>query len=274
MIAWHNDTFLSENEKQFSVQERLLRYGDGFFESMIAENACPLWVLEHYSRIVASAEILKLQLPKSFTQDYLTQILRELLQKNGLQNARFRAVIYRKGAGLYNPQTNEAGIFITCSENAPTNNLPVIEKMTVYTENRKAAGNLANIKSCNSLLFVMASLFAKENDAQEAVILSSDNTVCEAVSANIFIVKNGKIKTPSLQVGCVAGVMRPLLIHALKAEETVITLDDLYEAETVFLSNISKGIQAVQAIDEKIYATEPVKHYYEIYRKMRQNAAN
>lgn len=271
---WHNGSFLSENEKQFNVQERLLRYGDGFFESIIAENTCPLWVFEHYKRIVASADILKLQLPKSFTQVCFYRILKDLLQKNKLQNARFRAIIYRLGGGLYRPQTNEAGIFITCSENTLTNDVPVIEKMTVYSENRKAAGKLANVKSCNSLLFVMASLFAKESGAQEAVILNTDNAVCETVSANIFIIKNGEIKTPPLIAGCVSGVMRSLLIKELNIEETAISLTDLYDADAVFLSNISKGIQVVQAIDEKNYATEPAKPYCEIYRKMRQKAAN
>lgn len=267
MIFWYNGTFFSEEEKQFSTQERLLRYGDGFFESMLSVNARLLWVAEHYARISASAKVLHMQLPNYFTQAFFSRILNEMVQKNEQDNLRFRVVVYRAGEGLYAPQTNEAGVFITCSEVIPTNSLSIIDNMTIYSENKKALGNLANIKSCNALLYVMASLYAKENNAQEAVILNTENKLCEAISANIFIIKNNKITTPPLSAGCVAGVVRSKILENRDVQENTISVEDLREAEAVFLTNVSKGIQAVRAIDDKRYDIEPIKKVYADYQK-------
>lgn len=268
MIFWHNGNFFSEEKKQFSAQERLLRYGDGFFESMLCVNARPLWVAEHYARIVTSANVLHFELPKYFTQDFFEQLLNEMVQKNEQKNVRFRVVIYRKGDGLYAPQTNEAGIFITCSEAFPANSLNVIDKMIVYSENRKASGSLSNVKSCNALLFVMASIQMGKKNAQEAVILNSENNVCEAISANIFIIKNNQIITPPLSAGCVAGVVRSKILENWDAQEKDISMEDLREANAVFLTNVSKGIQAVRMIDAIRYDVEAVKKHYAEYQKM------
>lgn len=267
MIFWHNGTFFSEEEKQFSAQERLLRYGDGFFESMLSVNTRLLWVAEHYARISASAKVLHMQLPNYFTQAFFTRILNEMVQKNEQDNLRFRVVVYRAGEGLYAPQTNEAGVFITCSKVMPTNSLSIIDNMTIYSENKKALGSLANIKSCNALLYVLASLYAKENNAQEAVILNTENKLCEAISANIFIIKNNKITTPPLSAGCVAGVVRSKILENRDVQENTISVEDLREAEAVFLTNVSKGIQAVRAIDDKCYDIEPIKKVYADYQK-------
>ncbi|HEY0262468.1 MAG TPA: aminotransferase class IV [Chitinophagales bacterium] len=275
MIFWHNDSFISEEEKQFSVQERVLRYGDGFFESMIAVNYRVLWLSEHYERIVSSAEILKLEIEKSFSQEKFAEILRELLQKNDLKNARFRVVFYRKGEGLYAPQKNDAGVFITCSESPPINSLSVIETMAIYAENKKALGSLSNVKSCNALLYVMASLYAKEHNAQEAIILNAENNICEAITANVFIIQQHKIITPPLSSGCVAGVMRTKLLRELSTtsrasviEERAISLAEISAADAVFLTNVSKGIQAVRTINDSVYSIEKVRDVYALYQKM------
>lgn len=275
MIFWHNNSYIPENEKQFSIQERLLRYGDGFFESIVAINTRVLWVLEHYARIIASSKTLKLELPDSFTQDFFAQVLDELLHKNDIQNARFRVVVYRQGEGLYAPEQNKAGIFITVLKSAPIQNLSAIDKMVVYSENKKVLGNLANIKSCNALLYVLASLYAKENKAQEAVILNSENNICETISTNLFVLNGNKISTPPLSAGCIAGVMRSKLLSALtetfEVKEENISLEHLYEAEAVFLSNVSKGVQVVKAIENKMYLIDTVNTIYAIYQKMLQN---
>jgi branched-chain amino acid aminotransferase len=114
------------------------------------------------------------------------------------------------------------------------------------------------IKSNNYLPYVMAALWAKENNLNDAVLLNHDNNVADTTIANLFIIKDGIIKTPPITEGPVAGVMRRYLIktlreHNYEVEETTVTVADVLEASEVFLTSAIHGIKWVKQIDNSHY---------------------
>jgi branched-chain amino acid aminotransferase len=114
------------------------------------------------------------------------------------------------------------------------------------------------IKSNNYLPYVMAALWAKENNLNDAVLLNHDNNVADTTIANLFIIKDGIIKTPPITEGPVAGVMRRYLIktlreHNYEVEETTVTVADVLEASEVFLTSAIHGIKWVKQIDNSQY---------------------
>ena len=96
----------------------------------------------------------------------------------------------------------------------------------------------------------MASIYKKEQGLGDLVILNSKGNVCETTNANIFYIKDKNIFTPSLNQGCVEGVFRAQVIkycidQAISLEETEITVQQLQDADEIFVTNVIGGIQGV-----------------------------
>ena len=86
----------------------------------------------------------------------------------------------------------------------------------VFDELTKPINKLANYKTSNALVYVMAGLFQKQNRLDEAILLNEQGFLCESTSSNVFVVYQNQIYTPALSEGCVAGVMRSVVLQLAK----------------------------------------------------------
>jgi branched-chain amino acid aminotransferase len=118
------------------------------------------------------------------------------------------------------------------------------------------------LKSSNRLLNVLSSIFAKENDLDNCVLLNEQKNIVEFSNANLFLVQGNHIRTPQLSDGCIKGISRKKVIEILEThteytlEETSISSFDLQKADEVFLTNAIIGVQSVTHYRKKKYATE------------------
>ena len=118
----------------------------------------------------------------------------------------------------------------------------------IYTAAKRVLTRISHLKSNNYLTYAMAALHAKKQQWNEAFVLNTER-VCDATIANIFIIKNEVIYTPSLKEGCVAGIMRRFLLENLPLHgfrttaEASITPEDLLAADEVFVSNAVRGLR-------------------------------
>jgi branched-chain amino acid aminotransferase len=102
----------------------------------------------------------------------------------------------------------------------------------------------------------MAALHAKENKWNDSIVLNAEGRICDASIANIFMLKNDEVFTPSLSEGCVAGVMRRFLLEQLPAigyrvHETKIEINDLVKADEIWLTNAVYKLKWVKSFNEK-----------------------
>jgi branched-chain amino acid aminotransferase len=117
------------------------------------------------------------------------------------------------------------------------------------------------LKSSNRLLNVLSSIFAKENDLDNCVLLNEQKNIVEFSNANLFLVQGNHIRTPQLSDGCIKGISRKKVIEILEThteytlEETSISSFDLQKADEVFLTNAIIGVQSVTHYRKKKYAT-------------------
>lgn len=100
---------------------------------------------------------------------------------------------------------------------------------------------------------MMGALWAKEQHLNDAILLNSDGNIADSTIANVFIVTNGRIKTPALSEGPVAGIMRRFLINQLKinnyeVEEGVVSVEEMQNANEIWLTNAIYGIRWVKQI--------------------------
>ena len=130
--------------------------------------------------------------------------------------------------------------------------------MDIFTDVPKPCNYLSNIKTCNSLPYVMAGIFKAQNNLDEVFLLNQNGYLCEAGSSNVFVWYQNHLYTPALSEGCVEGVMRQVVINIARKNnipvtEAQINPEILYEADEVFLTNAGRGIQTVMGYGVKRY---------------------
>lgn len=263
----HNDEFVIINHPILTAANRGFRYGDGLFETMRMCNGKLKFAELHADRLRAGMKALKIDGSILLDEYFLKQKTAELCKKNKLKdNVRFRLSVYRAGDGLYTPSSNKFGYVMEASalheDNYELNKKGLI--IDVFDELTKPVNSLSNCKTSNSLLYVMAGLYKKQHRLDDAFILNQHGFLCESISSNIFVVYDKQIYTPALSEGCVAGVMRNVVMgmaraHDIAVIEAQINPEILKAAEEVFITNAISGIRWVMGYGRKRYFNEITK---------------
>ncbi|MBB6274838.1 branched-chain amino acid aminotransferase [Pedobacter cryoconitis] len=263
----HNDQYIAADQAILTAKNRGFRYGDGLFESMRMSGGKLKFAELHADRLQAGMNALKMDGGILFDDYFLKQKTAELNKRNKLKdNVRFRLSVYREGEGLYTPDSNKSGYILEAGQMAPggyeLNKKGLI--INVYDEITKPVNKLSTYKTSNSLLYVMAGLYKQQNRLDEAFILNQHGFLCESISSNVFVVYDKQIYTPALSEGCVAGVMRNVVMKVAKTNqipviEAQINPEVLNEADEVFITNATSGIRWVMGYGRKRYFNEVTK---------------
>ena len=261
-----NGDLIPNNTPLLDITNRAFRYGDGLFESMRFMNGQLKFANLHADRLQQGMRALKLENFSLFDDYYLKEKAEEIAIMNKAKHGRLRLTVYRDAGGLYTPDFNKAGWCLELQPDAHNqytfNNRGLI--MDVFTELVKPLNYLSNLKTCNSLIYVMAGLFKTQSRADDVFILNQNGFLCEALSSNVFVLYQGHLYTPALSEGCIAGVMRQVVIqlalkHSIPVTEAQINPEILNQAEEVFLTNATKGIQWVIGSGIKRYFNKTSK---------------
>ena len=104
---------------------------------------------------------------------------------------------------------------------------------------------------------ILGSIFAQENDFQNAILINERKELVGATDSNLFLIRQNKIITPSLDSGCINGIVRKKVLEHLRktegkvVEETAVSPFELLKADEVFLTNSISGIQSVDRYRKK-----------------------
>lgn len=115
--------------------------------------------------------------------------------------------------------------------------------LTILRHRINSASPLAGIKSCNYLENLLSLKEARKRGADEAVRLNERGEVASACLANIFWSKQGRLFTPSLETGCLAGTTREFVLENLECEEVRAGPEHLNEADSMFLTSAGIGVR-------------------------------
>ncbi|MBC7937823.1 MAG: aminotransferase class IV family protein [Rhizobacter sp.] len=251
---------------------RGLRYGDGLFETIKFKHNQFQLLEPHLERLWKGLHLMKFDLPKLFTPDLIKNELLKLVQKNKQTHARVRLTIIRGNGGLYDATDLTPRFIIESWPLAAdfgqlnSNGL----QLGIYRHALKPCDDFCNLKHNNFLPYLMGALFAKEKKYNDAIILNQHSRICDTTIANIFIIKNGQVKTPALPEGCIAGTMRRFLLQQLPAmnisvTETAITATELLSCDEIFVTNAISPIKWVASVDDHTLSNE---HTLKIYNQL------
>lgn len=257
----NNGSLVLENQPILTCHNRSLRYGDGLFETMRWMDNDIRFLSYHVERLQQSMQVLHLDGTQMFDAYFIREKTAELVKKNRLgSDARIRLSVYRSGGGLYSPETNKAHYLLEATDLAQDgyhlNKTGVI--IDVYDAHKKAVNDLSHLKCNNALIYVLAGIERKRLGCDDILILNQEGFLCESLSANIFVWYDHKLYTPALSEGCIAGVMRRVIIEmageiGIEVVEAQISPEILHETDELFLTNAIHGIHWVMGYQKKRY---------------------
>ncbi len=272
MIYNFNGNLIEGDSLSIPLNNRALNYGDGIFETMKFANGRINFWEDHYFRLMAGMRILRMEIPMSYSPEYLEEQLSLTIAENNLTGnaARLKLLVFRKEGGFYTPESSEVEFLITVSplkDPAYVLNAEGLE-VDLFRDFYKQKSLLSTLKTTAATLYTVASIFRNENGLDECLLLNNDKHVVEAISANIFMVRDGIIYTPPLSEGCLKGVMRKQVLDLLptmniEVREEAFSPFDLQKADELFLTSTIRGVQWVKKYRKKHFenklSTELVK---------------
>ena len=249
------------------INNRAFLYGDAVFETLVIFNDKILFWEDHYFRLMSSMRIIRLDIPDKYTPEFFKENIIKIhnnISQTG--NSRIRINIYRSSGGKYKPEKNTPSFIISCeSINYNTYELNKGHyEVDLYKDYYLDNQLISSIKSNNKIINVVASIYASENGFDNCILLNKDKLVCEFINSNLFVIKEGKIYTPTLKSGCLNGVVRKNLFKILSSSsfelyEQDLSTFDITQSDEIFGTNIAQGIFSVTKFRKKDYDCSKTK---------------
>ncbi len=261
---------LAEDQKAFvAIDNRGFNYGDAVFETLRYSGGKIYFWEDHYFRLMASMRILRMEIPMNFTMEFLEEEILRTIGSSEIKDITFRIklLVWRKNGGKYTPITNEIEYVISFEKlDTPFYILNETDyEVELFKDHYITSGLLSTLKTNNRLINILGSIFAKENDFQNCLLLNENKQVVEALNGNIFLVSGDTIKTPPLSDGCLNGILRKQLVSIIKEmpdltlEEASISPFELQKANEIFITNVIQGIVSITKYRKKEFGNEVAK---------------
>lgn len=252
-IIYVNGELLPDEEAKISVFDRGFLYGDGLFETIRLYSGMPFLLEEHLKRLCEGASFLKFRECPKITE--LREAVRLVVEVNpSYRDGVIRLTLTRgRGGRGLSLKVDSKPSFIIAVSPFPYDEKLYHEGVSVITVEEDRS-KLTFLKSLNFLPNVVARGEAEEKNAFEAIFVQ-DGKVMEGTVSNVFVIKERTIKTSPLE-GILSGITRAFVLRLIKdlgmfCEEKVISKEEFYQADEVFLTNSVMEILPVKSIDDR-----------------------
>jgi branched-chain amino acid aminotransferase len=268
---WMNGELVDWADARVHVGVHGLHYGSGVFEGIrcydTLRGPAVFRLRDHLVRLENSAKVIYMDLP--YSAEDLRSATHDLIRANGLPSCYVRpiafygygelgvatsgnpvevAIISFPWGAYLGEEGQQTGItaMISSWERVGPNVIPHVAKATgIYL---------------NSML---ATTEARRAGYDEAIMLSSDGYIADGPGENIFIVKDGRVRTPPLSMSILPGITRDTVIQISQdlgypVEETMLIRTDLYLADEVFMVGTAAEVTPVRAVDDREIGVGPV----------------
>lgn len=248
--AFVEGEYLPQEEAAIPVMDRGLLLGDGIFETVRVKRGEPEYFQGHFDRFCASAAAVRMRQP--WSREALEGVCAELCRRSRLEDASVRITLTR---GAYRGTLSDTGdpprLVAICAPVDRADPRIYSEGVAVAIAGSPRVHELPpTIKATQYLAAVLARLEADDQGCYETLFLDSRQRVLELSSATFFAARSGRILTPPLKLGILAGVTRSAVLRLAKsaripAREAVLRRPDLAGIDEAFLTSAVRGVVPV-----------------------------
>jgi len=248
--VFHNDELRPVEKTRWSPGQAGLICGWGLFTTVRIVRGEAFAYERHWRRLEKDASLTRL--PLSYSGARVRVMLQETIRGNNVKEGCARIYLVWNTVGGWRSEEKMPDVDLVITT-ADLPHYPDIARLTVREHGRHAAHPLAGVKTISWLNSVWSLAEAHDQGFDEVVLLNERGEVSECTAANIFAAKNGKVITPPLSSGCLEGVTRGVLMEiAGEANTSVVEqtmrLEDLYNADEVFITSTNRNAVGVKEI--------------------------
>lgn len=257
-MIWLNGRLTPPSEARIDPADRGFTLGDGLFETIRADAGRLCHLARHLARLRAGAAVLGLAVP--YDDPTLGAAMAAVLAGAGLADGALRLTLTRgPGArGLAVPARPVPTVLITAG---PLPAAGPVRAVIAQGTRRNAFSPLAALKSLNALDSILAREEAVRCGADDALLVNTEGRLAEASAANLFLLIDGRLLTPPVSDGALAGIRRGLILETagaagLVAAECSLTPADIARAEAGVLTT-SLAVRALLGVGGRSF--EPAR---------------
>ncbi len=245
MVVWMNGELFPDDDARVSVFDHGLVVGDGVFETIKVTGGAPFAMTRHLQRLRRSA--LGLGLPEPDLDQIRDGALEVIEASAKPPLARLRVTFTAGKAPLGSERGDSPSTAIVAMAEQPVPAASVDVVTVPWPRNERGA--LCGLKTTSYGENVRALAYAAEHGGSEAIFGNTVGQLCEGTGTNVFVAVGGRLLTPPLTSGCLAGVTRALVIEWAGAEEEDLPLEALASADEAFLSGTTRDVQPIRKVD-------------------------
>ena len=242
---WLNGALVAGDRPAINASDHGLLVGDGVFETAKVVDGEAFALTRHLARLRHSAEGLGLTLPR--TDDELRAGVAEVIEANQPGVGRLRITV-TGGPGPLGSARGKDGPTVLIAT-GPAGTWPPDAAVVVVPWPRNERSPVAGLKTTSYAENVVALAHATERGAGEALFANLVGDLCEGTGSNVFVGLDGRLVTPPLGSGCLAGITRDLVIETSDAVETDVSLEDFARADEAFLTSSTRDVQPISTVD-------------------------
>ncbi len=238
-----NGSLVQRDEATISVLDPAVVHGRALIETFRSHRGRVFRLAQHYERLCTGAPVLGLTI--ALTLPDLEAAVADVLARNEAPDARLRLTVSAGAIILtatpltdYPPELYERGMHAAIAD-----------------ARRNETSPLSRVKCAAGLLDgVLARERARDDGFDEAIMLNTHDLVAEAAVSNVFVVRKGRLLTPTIESGALPGVTRAAVLDiaresGIEAAETKVTLEGLRTSDEAFLTNSVMGVMPLTRLE-------------------------
>ncbi len=252
MKVWLDGALVDADQARVSAFDHALLTGDGVFETLRVYRGVAFASRRHLERLAISAAALRLPCP---APGLVREAMDAVIAGNQLEEGRMRITLTGGPSPLGSDRGVGAPTLIVAVGTVP--DWPRTTDVVVVPWPRNERGALVGVKTVSYGENVVALAYARDRGAGEAIFANLAGNLCEGTGTNVFVGVGGRLLTPPLSAGCLAGVTRDLLAEQVEVFEEDLPVDRLAAVDEAFVTSSTREVHPVRAVDGTVLPEAP-----------------
>jgi branched-chain amino acid aminotransferase len=271
MVMWVDGRIVAPHEPVLRADDHAL-VGDGAFEAIKVIDGQPFALTRHLDRLHRSLEPLGIDLDR---ERVLTAVEALMATPQATVSPSWLRITVTGGSAPMG--TGSVGLQPTLvAAVAPMAPWPATTDVVIAPWRRNEHGPTTGLKTISYADNVIAYRYAHANGADEAVFANTGGQLCEGTGTNVVVAVDGRLVTPTLASGCLAGVTRELLLEWVpEIAERDVPAEVLLEASEAFLTSTSRNVHPIRRVGTTQLAAAPgplTRHAIDVWQRMSAQA--